>query len=69
MTLNYDEGLKLIETAVWGESADDTRLVARLLLDISENLKIANRLKLKELQLKGAELSAEELTELGFPLA
>ncbi len=64
--MKYDEALEFIQKESWGEDSDDTKVIARMLLEVSENLRIANLLKIEELKLHGAVFSAEKLVELGI---
>lgn len=59
--MNYEETKKFIEETAWGANANETKIMATMLLEIEENLRIANVIKLAEIGLvSGEELEALE---------
>lgn len=58
--MNYEQTKKFIEETAWGANANETKIMATMLLEIEENLRIANVIKLAEIGL----ISGEELEAL-----
>lgn len=58
--MNYEQTKKFIEETAWGSNANETKIMATMLLEIEENLRIANVIKLAEIGL----ISGEELEAL-----
>lgn len=57
--MDYEQTKKFIKEAAWGSNANETKIMATMLLEIEENLRIANVIKLAEIGLvSGEELEA-----------
>lgn len=56
--MDYEETKKYIQETAWGPGSNDTKIMATMLLEIEEHMRIANVLKLYEMGI----VSDEELS-------
>ncbi len=71
MTMSYEEAIEHVNETVWGENSDDTKVLARMLIELTEQQRVSNLLKLLELGLVAGEeleaLKASVKNAVGLP--